>query len=158
MSRQKDVEVLNTRISELEKSLQETVAKYQKYAKEVEATVKEILTQVGVYDKVRDMELKRNEIREKAQAKLNEVQQELVDKRKIRDFLVSRDNSDKVLAPVEDTTDDDGSPVPPSFDDEPSELDKEPEAPKLGEGDEKVVGIPTENSDGASDKPETPEL
>lgn len=143
MSRQKDVDELNARIKELEKVLQDTVLKYQTYARKVEATVKEILTKAGVWDTVHDMEVERNATREKAQAKINEVQQELVDKRKIRDYLVTRDNLDKG----------DVSPTAPTFD-----LDKEPEAPKLSEDAGKVVDISAEKSGDAPEKPEPPEL
>lgn len=157
MSREKDVEALDKQIADLEGKLKDTVTKYQDYARGVEATVKEILTDAGVWDEVKGMEDERNETREKAQKKLNEIQQSLTDKRKIRDFLVARDNIDKRQENPE-AEKDEGKPVPPSFEDEPSELDKEPEAPKLSEDEGKVVDIPSEKSDDKPKKPEPPEL
>jgi len=154
MSRQKDVEALNKEISALEAKLQDIMKKWQTYAQEVDATVKAILTEAGVWDKVRDMEVEKGETKQKAQQKLNETQAELQDKIKIRNYLLGRDNMEKGTdpPPMEET------PEPPSFEDEPSDLDKEPEAPKLAEGEGKVVDIPTEKSDDKTKKPEPPEL
>ncbi len=56
MSREKDVEALDKEIGALEVKLQDIMKKYQGYAREVEATVKAILTDAGVWDKVHDME------------------------------------------------------------------------------------------------------
>ena len=152
MSREKDVEALNKEIIALEAKLQDIMKKWQTYAQEVDATVKAILTEAGVWDKVRDMEVEKGETKKKAQQKLNETQAELQDKIKIRNYLLGRDNMEKGTdpPPMEET------PEPPSFDDEPSDLDKEPEAPKLAEDEGKVVDLPSDEA--KPEKPEPPEL
>lgn len=140
MSREKDVEALDKQVGDLEKKIQTTVTDFQEQARTVSATVKEILTDAGVWDEVFVLETERNQAKDKAQALINELQQELVDKRKIKDFLVARDNIDKRKG------------------DKAPDLDAEPEAPKLVEDEDKVVDIPTEKSDTKSDADDAPEL
>lgn len=103
MSRKDDLKELEKEIALLEAKGADIQARYQTYAAEVASSIEAIMKAAGVWEEVNELELDRNRVQQEAQQKLNVLQDDLKDKRKIYQFLRMRESQEKVppvVAPV----------------------------------------------------------
>lgn len=100
--RQADLAHLEGQIKELASEMQQVRTAYQTYHGEVAVTIKDIMTKAGVFNEVNELERERVAAGERAQKKAQELQQKMQELQKIRAFLVSREQTDKVEPPREE--------------------------------------------------------
>ena len=139
--RKGDLAHVEGRLRELGDELQRVQRTYQTYHGEVQETIKGIMVKAGVFEEINALERERAEAGQRAQQKVQALQEEANGLQKIRAFLVGRERAEEPepeKVPVEESP----KEVPSDSDisgeisgeiSEPSEETAETEADKGGE-------------------------
>lgn len=99
MSRQKDIDNLTADIEAKQKELQELQRKVQTYSQEVQETITATLKKAGVFEKVNKLEEERRTFQQEAQQKAQQLQADMNDLAKMRNWLVGQENAEKAEEP-----------------------------------------------------------
>lgn len=94
--------LIEDQIKEHLAAAEEVIKSFQAYQVQVQDTIKELLVESGVYDQIHEMELEREEVRKKAEERIQELRGKLQEAHKIRDWLASQPSSPAPVAEVVD--------------------------------------------------------
>jgi hypothetical protein len=93
--RKADLAHVEAQLKELGDEMRQIQKTYQTYHSEVQDTVKDIMVEAGVFEQVNKLEQERAEAGERAQKKIQALQQKAQDLQRIRAFLVGREQIDQ---------------------------------------------------------------
>lgn len=114
MSRAEDLKEVERQIGDLEKDIQSSVETFRKYNEEVTASIRSIMEDAGVWDEVNSLETERSEAQQRLQNKVQQMQNDLQQKRAIKEFLESRAKQEKKTDGDEEKSVDKPRPAPPA--------------------------------------------
>lgn len=134
MSRATDLTDIETQIKQMEAEIQSIAVTYQGYHAEVTEAVKERLVAAGLWDEIHGMETEREEVRQRADAKINTLRGKITDLAKVREWMLAREQEDKKTskkAPPSPPPDLDAPAPPPeaAAPEAPASEEAAPEAP-----------------------------
>lgn len=94
MSRQNDIEHLTAEINQLAAQRQQIAQEYQTHHTEVQEQIIDLLKEVGVYDKVLELETGRDQVRQRAQAQADQLSAQIRARQQTLGFLKAREEED----------------------------------------------------------------
>ncbi len=141
MSRQEDLTYIEKKILSISAEAKRVQQTYQQYHAEVQASVRDILTEAGVWEEVHSMEIERTEASKRADTKIRELQAEAGRLQAVRNFLLGRE--------AETPEQDEGAVAEPDLDESeetPEKID-EPVPEPEPESESESVEPPEEEED-----------
>lgn len=102
MNRTDDLEYTDKRLQGLQAEADTLVDTFKRYEAEIRVSVQEIVKAAGIWDEINELEMALEQTREKLKEKLEKLNAEAIDIRKIQEFLKSRveETPVEVLPPV----------------------------------------------------------
>ena len=100
MSREQDVAYVDAQLAQLDASRMATVKEWDLFREQVSAQKEHVLRDAGVYDVLLALEKSVADRQPKAQARVNEVEAKMSDLRKVREFLMRREEEAPATLPA----------------------------------------------------------